>query len=109
MKVEMLQEMDRQREQHLSELNKIKDDNIKIALAAITEKLIGMNEFRGSLEDQTRTFITKSELKAWIMALVAIIGGISGIFWGYSRNLLGVQQESKRKEGGREKFSRNYY
>lgn len=45
-------------------------DNVNKANASMEKRLDGINEFRGQLKDQAGTFITRSELFAWVMALL---------------------------------------
>lgn len=64
------------------------NDNVNKANTTMDKRLDGMNEFRQTLKDSNATFITRSELIAWIVAL-------SGLFWGWSRH----QREQKASEG----------
>lgn len=62
-------------------------DNVNKANSTMDKRLDGMNEFRQALKDSNATFITKSELIAWIIAA-------AGLFWGYSKN----QREKEKAE-----------
>lgn len=52
------------------------NDNVTKANASMEKRLDAINEFRGQLKDQAGTFITRSELFAWI---VAVFGGVIAI------------------------------
>lgn len=63
------------------------NDNVIRANMAMEKRLDGINEFRGQLKDQAGTFVTRSELIAWIgMAL--------GLFFGFSRYLRDKQDST---------------
>lgn len=76
----------------LEKINQIRDENIKDnvnkANATMDRRLDGMNEFRDALKDSNATYITRSELVAWVVAA-------AGLFWGWSRH----EREKKASEG----------
>lgn len=53
------------------------NDNVVRANTAMEKRLDGMNEFRGTIEDSNKTFVT------W-EALIGIIVGVSGFVFGYA-------------------------
>lgn len=55
------------------------ENNVRIANASMDKRLDGMNEFRDALKDSNKTYITRSELVAWVVAA-------AGLFWGYSKH-----------------------
>lgn len=56
-----------------------RDKAVTAALAASDKRLDGMNEFRESLNDAQKTFITRGEFYAFI-AVAGVVGGIVGHF-----------------------------
>lgn len=54
-------------------------DNVNKANSTMDKRLDGMNEFRDALKDSNKTYITRSELVAWVVAA-------AGLFWGYSKH-----------------------
>lgn len=64
------------------------NDNVNKANATMDRRLDGMNEFRQTLKDSNATYITRSELVAWVVAA-------AGLFWGWSRH----QREQKLSQG----------
>lgn len=90
--VELLEEMNKLRDEHLKEISRIKDENIRTAYASQDKRLDGMNEFRETLKDSNSTYVT------W-QALIGLIIGVSGFLFGYAtykRN-----QELDRNNKGR--------
>lgn len=73
----LMQEMNKLRDEHKLEINRIKDENIRNAVATMDKRLDGMNEFRQTLEDSNSTFVT------W-QALIGLIIGVSGFLFGYA-------------------------
>lgn len=47
------------------------NDNVNKANAVNDKRLDGMNEFRQTLQDSNKTYVTKTDLFGWIIALVA--------------------------------------
>lgn len=76
--------------QHAETQFKNIQDGIAKATASMDKRLDGMNEFRDTLKDQAGTFITKSELLAWIGMLV-------GFFFAYSNWKKNTEPGSKSK------------
>lgn len=68
------------------------NDNVVRANAAMDKRLDGMNEFRDTLKDQSGTFVT------W-PALLGLIVGISGLFFGYS-NFKRQENSTKNIQSG---------
>lgn len=64
------------------------NDNVNKANATMDRRLDGMNEFRQTLKDSSATYITRSELVAWVVAA-------AGLFFGWSRH----QREQKASQG----------
>jgi len=62
------------------------NDNVVRANSAMEKRLDAINEFRGQLKDQAGTFITRSELWAWIVAVIGLI--------------LAVMNFSRKSQGG---------
>lgn len=77
MKDQMLEEMNKLRDDHQREIGRIKDENIKTAYASQDKRLDGMNEFRETLKDSNSTYVT------W-QALIGLIIGVSGFLFGYA-------------------------
>lgn len=75
--VQLLEEMNKLRDEHQREISRIKDENIKTAYAAQDKRLDGMNEFRDALKDSNATYVT------W-PALLGLIFGTAGFIFGYS-------------------------
>jgi hypothetical protein len=46
---------------------------------ATEKRFDSVNEFRGSLSDQTKTYVTKAELYAGLIAVTAIIGAATAV------------------------------
>lgn len=88
MQVQMLERMNSLRDAHLVDVNRIKDENIKNAVTTMDKRLDGMNEFRDALKDSNATFVTKSELIAWVIAA-------AGLFWGYSKHMREKKESEK--------------
>jgi hypothetical protein len=65
------------------------NDNVSKANATMDKRLDGMNEFRDTLKDANATFITRSEL-------IAYIGMLAGLFFGWS-NYMKNKRESERE------------
>lgn len=68
------------------------ENNVRLANASMDKRLDGMNEFRQSLKDSNATFITKSELVAWVVAA-------AGLFWGYSKHQREKAEADKKSSG----------
>jgi hypothetical protein len=66
------------------------NDNVSKANETMDKRLDGMNEFRDTLKDANATFITRSEL-------IAYIGMLAGLFFGWS-NYMKNKKDSDRKE-----------
>lgn len=64
------------------------NDNVNKANSTMDKRLDGMNEFRDALKDSNATYITRSELIAWVVAA-------AGLFFGYSR----YQREKEASQG----------
>lgn len=77
MQVEFLKKMGDLRDEHHKEINRIKEESIKTAYASQDKRLDGMNEFRQTLEDSNKTYVT------W-QALIGLIIGVSGFLFGYA-------------------------
>lgn len=77
MQVQMLESMNKLRDEHQKEVNRIKEENIKNAYASMNIRLDGMNEFRQTLNDSNKTFVT------WT-SLVYLVFGLAGLVFGYS-------------------------
>lgn len=77
MQVELLKKMNELRDEHHKEINRIKEESIKTAYASQDKRLDGMNEFRQTLEDSNKTYVT------W-QALIGLIIGVSGFLFGYA-------------------------
>lgn len=75
--VQLLEDMNKLRDEHQREISRIKDENIKTAYAAQDKRLDGMNEFRDALKDSNATYVT------W-PALLGLIFGTAGFIFGYS-------------------------
>jgi len=48
--------------------------------AATEKRFDSVNEFRGQLSDQSKTYVTKAELYAGLIAVTAIVGAAGVIF-----------------------------
>lgn len=59
------------------QVERIREENIKNAYASMNIRLDGMNEFRQTLSDSNKTYVT------W-QSLLALVIGISGFLFGYS-------------------------
>lgn len=64
-------------------------DNVNKANLTMDKRLDGMNEFRDALKDSNATYITRSELIAYVVAAASL-------FWGYSKHQR-EKQEADRK------------
>lgn len=53
-----------------------RDRAVDKALATLNARLDGMNEFRLALKDQQGTYITRSEVIAWIGAACAVMASV---------------------------------
>lgn len=77
--------------QLMEKINQVRDENIKDNVnktnASIDKKFESVNEFRSQLKDQAGTFITRQEL-------IAYIGMIIGIFFGWSNYNRGKEKGS---------------
>jgi hypothetical protein len=56
-----------------------RDHASKAALGAANQRLDGMNEFRRSLDDAQKTYITRNEVYALVL-VAAALGAIAGHF-----------------------------
>lgn len=93
--IEMMKRLNDLRDEHQREISRIKDDNIKNAYASMDKRLDGMNEFRQTLNDSNKTYVT------W-QSLLALVVGISGFLFGYSnykKNQGGTGQEKNIQSG----------
>lgn len=54
-------------------------DNVTKANQAMEKRLDGINEFRGQLKDQAGTFITRSELWGYVIAILGLLIGAIGL------------------------------
>lgn len=69
------------------------NDNVVRANAAMDKRLDGMNEFRDTLKDQSGTFVT------W-PALLGLVIGLSGLFFGYSNFKRNENSSNKNIQSG---------
>lgn len=90
--VDLLEEMNKLRDDHQREISRIKDEHIKTAYASQDKRLDGMNEFRETLKDSNSTYVT------W-QALIGLIIGVSGFLFGYAtyRRNQDLDRESRGK------------
>lgn len=63
------------------------ENNVTKATVSMDRRLDGMNEFRETLKDQAGTFITRSELFAWVIALL-------GVFFAYSNYKVNIAKQN---------------
>lgn len=66
-------------------------DNVNKANSVMDKRLDGMNEFRQTLQDSNKTYITKSELFAWVISLLMTFFAYSN----YKANQIKASNEGK--------------
>jgi len=83
----LLDEHDRRYEQRFVAQEKAVDT----ALLSMNERLAGMNEFRSTLQDQQRTFVSRSDVDTRLQALVERLDGTAALLAGVGSKVDGMQ------------------
>jgi ElaB/YqjD/DUF883 family membrane-anchored ribosome-binding protein len=65
--------------EHYDAVLKARAEEVERTRQQMEKRLDGMNEFREALNDVTNNFVTRTELRATVVTIAAVVGGIAAL------------------------------